>query len=173
MFDVSAGSKALSAAFDGNPNLAKALYGPPQPDTSSGAIRTSRVCSAHPRPTTRPPFTSVCYFNTYHNLHTALGNRTEAGRDIPSILRCSTVAAGLRARIDPSQIPSPIDSIEADKEMWEKQMHTTLPGHSPPLSTTDFVAIDQGELSIKQFRVRNWSSASEHLVFFFSLPLQA
>ncbi|KAH0826676.1 hypothetical protein J3R83DRAFT_5064 [Lanmaoa asiatica] len=47
---------------------------------------------------------------------------------------------GLRARIDPNQIPSPIDSIETDKETWEKQMYMTLPGINPPLSTTDFVA---------------------------------
>lgn len=53
--------------------------------------------------------------------------------------------AGLRARIDANQIPSPIDSIEADKETWEKQMYMTLPGNNPPLSTTDFVAFDQGK----------------------------
>ncbi len=51
---------------------------------------------------------------------------------------------GLRAAIDPNQIPSPIDTIELDREKWEEEPYPTLPGHHAPLSTTDYVAIDQG-----------------------------
>jgi protein transport protein SEC24 len=58
--------------------------------------------------------------------------------------------AGLRARIDPNQIPSPVDAIETDKQQWEGRTFMTLPGNNPPLSTTDFVAFDQGEPSFLQ-----------------------
>ena len=51
---------------------------------------------------------------------------------------------GLRAAIDPHQIPSPIEVFEGDQEKWENQTFMTLPGTHSPLSTSDYVAVDQG-----------------------------
>ena len=55
------------------------------------------------------------------------------------------IYAGLRAAIDPHQIPSPIEVIEGDREAWEGKTYPTLPGNLAPLSTTSYTAIDQGK----------------------------
>lgn len=65
---------------------------------------------------------------------------------LPAIPVSNVVGLGLRAAIDPHQIPSPIDAIEADKEQWEGETYLTLPGSHIPLSTSDYVAVDQGTL---------------------------
>ena len=55
-------------------------------------------------------------------------------------------------------MPSPADAIEADRHEWSVRPFTTLPGQHVPLSTTDYVSIDQG------FLVRIWASAHMSLI---------
>ncbi|KAM6503346.1 sec24-related protein [Amanita muscaria] len=68
--------------------------------------------------------------------------------------------SGFRAHINPGQIPSPIDAIEQDRPVWTEKVYTTLPGTHAPLSTSDFVAVDQGNSSPKFMRVSTWNMPS-------------
>jgi protein transport protein SEC24 len=54
---------------------------------------------------------------------------------------------GLRPRIDPEQVPSPIAVTEIDRQKWESKTFMTLPGTYAPLCTSDFIAVDQGTVS--------------------------
>ncbi|TDL14313.1 hypothetical protein BD410DRAFT_797254 [Rickenella mellea] len=68
--------------------------------------------------------------------------------------------SGLRARIDPEQIPSPIEAQEADEELWSENVYPTLPGTHVPLSTTEYVALDQGNSTPRFIRLTTWNVPS-------------
>ena len=53
--------------------------------------------------------------------------------------------AGPRSKIDPDQIPSPVEAMDNDQDFFDKEWFETCGRGGLPLSTTDFAAIDQGE----------------------------
>ncbi|KAI0322894.1 sec24-like protein [Amylostereum chailletii] len=81
---------------------------------------------------------------------------------------------GFRAHIAPHQIPSPTEAIEADRAKWENETFLTLPGTHVPQSTTDFVAIDQGNSSPKFVRLSTYNiPATTRLTEELDVPLVA
>ncbi|KAE9407862.1 vWA-like protein [Gymnopus androsaceus JB14] len=71
---------------------------------------------------------------------------------------------GLRPRIDPSQVPSAVESVEGDREHWGgRGVYTTLPevGKKPPLASTSEVEfVDQGNSTPNYIRLTTWSFPS-------------
>ncbi|KZO95302.1 hypothetical protein CALVIDRAFT_500066 [Calocera viscosa TUFC12733] len=64
---------------------------------------------------------------------------------------------GLRSPIDPSNIPSPTVVQEQDQEVWSSRPFYTLSAEQPPLATSDYVAVDQGNSSPRFVRLTSYA----------------
>ncbi|KIY47838.1 vWA-like protein [Fistulina hepatica ATCC 64428] len=68
---------------------------------------------------------------------------------------------GLRVRVDPGQVPSPLESQQFDQREWQDRTFLTLPSADIkatfPLSTTDYVSLDQGNSAPRFIRMSTWT----------------
>ena len=94
---------------------------------------------------TPPGFRTDAWIATFDSHHTVQGNRSRASKAICCLGLLLTFESGLRSRIDPEQIPSPIGVAEEDQALWSGQSYMTCTSQQPvPLSGSDYHAIDQG-----------------------------
>ena len=113
---------------------------------------------------------------TYPSPLTALAYPTKVlWRPLPCKNVTDSPSTGLRAAIDPHRIPSIVDTIDSDREKWEGgEMYYTLSGKHPPMCTTNFVAVDQGNSSPKFIRMSTWNVPnSSSLVTETNVPIVA
>lgn len=79
---------------------------------------------------------------------------------------------GPRTKIDPDQIPSPVEAMDNDQAFFDKEWFETCGRGGLPLSTTEFVSVDQGNCSPKHMRLTTYSMpASDELAATSQLPL--
>ncbi|KAM0787449.1 hypothetical protein ACM66B_003529 [Microbotryomycetes sp. NB124-2] len=78
----------------------------------------------------------------------------------------------MRVRIDPDHIPSPVTVQEADQQLYKDEPYLTCSRTSAPLSTTDFVAIDQGNCNPRFMRATTYNLPnSDDLAHAAQIPL--
>ncbi|KAI9206218.1 Sec23/Sec24 trunk domain-containing protein [Polychytrium aggregatum] len=81
-------------------------------------------------------------------------------------------APASRSRIDPNQIPSPVVVQEADQEAYADKPYLTLSKTVPPLPSTQFGAIDEGNCNPRAIRLTTYNlPCSDELQNMSSLPL--
>lgn len=74
------------------------------------------------------------------------GPPSEPGIAQPPHSNGQRIGLGQRMKIHPDSIPSPVAVQEADQLLYATEPYLTCSRTTAPLATTDFVAIDQGEL---------------------------
>ncbi|PWY98802.1 hypothetical protein BCV70DRAFT_201594 [Testicularia cyperi] len=80
--------------------------------------------------------------------------------------------AGPRSKIDPDQIPSPVEMQDADQDFFDKEWFATCGRGGMPLSTTSFAAVDQGNCSPKHLRLTTYSlPATDEIAATSQLPI--
>ncbi|WFD31439.1 COPII coat Sec23p-Sfb3p heterodimer component [Malassezia sp. CBS 17886] len=65
-------------------------------------------------------------------------------------------AGGARPKIDPDQIPSPVDAQYADQQFFNHEFFGTCSREGLPLSTTNYAAVDQGNAVPKFMRLTTY-----------------
>ncbi|KAI8911354.1 Sec23/Sec24 trunk domain-containing protein [Powellomyces hirtus] len=81
-------------------------------------------------------------------------------------------AAPARSRIDPNQVPSPITVQEADQALYEDAPFSTMSKSVPPLPSTTFKAIDDGNCNPRFIRLTTYNiPCTEELSNTTSIPL--
>jgi protein transport protein SEC24 len=79
---------------------------------------------------------------------------------------------GPRSRIDPNQIPSPVDVLRLDQDKYDQEPFMTCNRSAIPQSMTEFVAIDQGNCSPRFIRLTTYALPhSDDLAVAAQLPL--
>lgn len=80
--------------------------------------------------------------------------------------------SGPRSKIDPDQIPSPVEMQDIDQDFFDKEWFGTCGRGGLPLSTTSFAAVDQGNCSPKHLRLTTYSMpATDELATTSQLPI--
>ncbi|KDE04517.1 hypothetical protein MVLG_05083 [Microbotryum lychnidis-dioicae p1A1 Lamole] len=78
----------------------------------------------------------------------------------------------MRVRIDPDHIPSPVDVQRIDQQLYQDEPYLTCSRTAAPLSTTEFVAIDQGNCNPRFMRMTTYNlPATDDLATASHLPL--
>ncbi|TPX40911.1 hypothetical protein SeMB42_g05818 [Synchytrium endobioticum] len=77
-----------------------------------------------------------------------------------------------RSRIDPNQIPSPVTVQEADQANFEKEPYMTMSKTVPPLASSKFRAVDEGNCSPRFIRLTTYNfPTTNDLLVTSELPL--
>ncbi|KAF8609657.1 sec24-like protein [Ceratobasidium sp. AG-I] len=70
---------------------------------------------------------------------------------------------GLRSRIDPSQVPSPVTSWDADQATWDEATFMTCASTQlVPSSNSEYVAVDQGNSAPRFIRLSTYAVPFSH-----------
>ncbi len=80
--------------------------------------------------------------------------------------------AGARPKIEPDQIPAPVEAQDQDQEFFDREWFATCGRGGLPLSTTDFAAVDQGNCNPKHMRLTTYHlPATDEVAQTSQLPL--
>ncbi|QRV76516.1 transporter protein Sec23 [Ceratobasidium sp. AG-Ba] len=70
---------------------------------------------------------------------------------------------GLRSRIDPSQVPSPVNAWQNDQATWdESTFMTCASSQTVPNSSSEYVAVDQGNSAPRFIRLSTYAMPFSH-----------